>query len=107
MTLVGREAERARLQALIDDARAGRSGALLLLLARAAEERPVLAVIEDAQWLDEPSLEALLFVGRCLDAEVVAMLAALRDGTPVASMDVPWLERLPVRPLRDDDARSL
>src|ERR671934_267626 len=30
MTLVGREAERARLQAVIDDARAGRSGALLL-----------------------------------------------------------------------------
>src|SRR5262245_961813 len=37
--------------------------ALLSLLARAADERPVLVVIDDAQWLDEPSLEAFLFAG--------------------------------------------
>jgi DNA-binding CsgD family transcriptional regulator len=81
--------------------------ALLSLLGHAAEERPVLAVIDDAQWLDEPSLEALLFAGRRLDAESVAMLGALRDGTPVATMQVPWLERLHVRPLAEDDARAL
>ena len=49
--------------------------ALLSLLARAADEQPVLAVVDDAQWLDEPSLEAFLFAGRRLDQEGVAMLA--------------------------------
>ena len=42
----------------------------------AAEDRPVLAVIDDAQWLDEPSLEAFLFAGRRLEQEGVAMLGA-------------------------------
>src|SRR5256885_2182560 len=39
---------------------------LLSLLAAAAETQPVLAVIDDAQWLDDPSLEAFLFAGRRL-----------------------------------------
>src|SRR5918997_3113809 len=80
---------------------------LLSLLAVAAEERPVLAVIDDAQWLDEPSLEAFLFAGRRLGAEGVAMLGALRDGTAVSGMDVPWLERLRISPLAEDEAREL
>src|SRR5918999_477804 len=73
---------------------------LLSLLAVAAEEQPVLVSIDDAQWLDEPSLEAFLFAGRRLGAEGVAMLGSLRDGTAVAGMEVPWLERLeePLRP---------
>ena len=51
---------------------------LLSLLGVAAEEQPVLAAIDDAQWLDEPSLEAFLFAGRRLgggghrDARVAA-----------------------------------
>src|ERR671915_387171 len=64
--------------------------ALLSLLAVAAEDSPVLAVIDDAQWLDEASLEAFLFAGRRVAAEGVAMLGALRDGT--AAPQVPWLE---------------
>ena len=55
------------------------------LLARAADERPVLVAIDDAQWLDEPSLEAFLFAGRRLGQEGVAMLGALRDGTAAAA----------------------
>ena len=35
------------------------------------------------------------------------MLGALRDGTPVAGMEAPWLERLRVEPLADDEAREL
>src|SRR3954449_876357 len=54
---------------------------LLSLLAVAAEEQSVLVTIDDAQWLDEPSLEAFLFAGRRLGAEGVAMLGALREGT--------------------------
>ncbi|MEA2292129.1 MAG: hypothetical protein QOF17_1149 [Solirubrobacteraceae bacterium] len=77
---------------------------LLSLLAVAAEEAPVLVVIDDAQWLDDPSLEAFLFAGRRLAAEGIAMLGALRDGTRAARMEAPWLERLHVGPLPDAEA---
>jgi DNA-binding CsgD family transcriptional regulator len=80
---------------------------LLSLLGAAAEERPVLAVIDDAQWLDESSLEAFLFAGRRLGAEGVAILGALRDGTAVSAIDAPWLERLRIAPLADAEARAL
>jgi len=80
---------------------------LLSLLAVAAEEQPVLVAIDDAQWLDEPSLEAFLFAGRRLGAEGVAMLGALREGTPVAGLEVPWLERMRIAPLEAAEAREL
>ena len=79
--------------------------ALLSLLARAADDGPVLAIVDDAHWLDEPSLEAFLFAGRRLAAEGVAMLGAARDGA--RRIEVPWLERLAVAPLADADAREL
>ena len=80
---------------------------LLSLLAVAAEEQPVLVAIDDAQWLDESSVEAFLFAGRRIGAEGIAMLGSLRDGTAVAGMEVPWLERLSVSPLGDGEAREL
>jgi DNA-binding CsgD family transcriptional regulator len=80
---------------------------LLSLLAVAAEEQPVLVAIDDAQWLDEPSLEAFLFAGRRLGAEGVAMLGALREGTAVAGLEVPWLELLRIAPLAETEAREL
>jgi DNA-binding CsgD family transcriptional regulator len=80
---------------------------LLSLLGVAAEEQPVLAAIDDAQWLDEPSLEAFLFAGRRLEAEGIAMLGSVRDGTTAAALEVPWLERLRISPLADDEAREL
>jgi DNA-binding CsgD family transcriptional regulator len=80
---------------------------LLSLLGVGAEEQPVLAAIDDAQWLDEPSLEAFLFAGRRLEAEGIAMLGSVRDGTTAAALEVPWLERLRISPLADDEAREL
>ena len=51
----------------------------LSLLAAAAEERPVLAVIDDAQWLDEASAAAFHFIARRITVEPIAVLWAARD----------------------------
>jgi predicted ATPase len=56
--------------------------ATLELIGDAAESSPVLLIIEDAQWLDQPSCEVLAFVARRLAAEPALMLIAVRDGFP-------------------------
>ncbi|MGZ4648173.1 MAG: AAA family ATPase [Blastococcus sp.] len=53
----------------------------LSLLADAAEQQAVLAVVDDAHWLDDASAEALLFVARRLQVERVALVFAARDGS--------------------------
>jgi DNA-binding CsgD family transcriptional regulator len=65
----------------------------LSLLAEAAEQAPVLGVIDDAQWLDDASAAAVLFVARRLSMERVALLFAARDGDPRTfdSGDLPTL----------------
>jgi DNA-binding CsgD family transcriptional regulator len=52
----------------------------LSLLADAADDTPVLAVVDDAHWLDDASAAALLFAARRLQAERVALVFAARDG---------------------------
>src|SRR5438093_793625 len=56
--------------------------ATLSLLAVVAEEAPVLLIVDEAQWLDSSSAEALLFAARRLDADGVAFLFAVHDGGP-------------------------
>jgi predicted ATPase len=56
------------------------SAAVLALLAAAAEDRPILCVVDDAQWVDRPSADALIFTARRLRAERAAILTAARDG---------------------------
>ncbi|WP_263984918.1 LuxR family transcriptional regulator [Streptomyces sp. HPF1205] len=54
--------------------------AVLSLLSDHAGEGPLLCVVDDAQWLDRASVDALVFAARRLDAEGVAMVFAVRDG---------------------------
>jgi DNA-binding CsgD family transcriptional regulator len=68
-------------------ARFAACAATLSLLAAAAEESPLLVTIDDAQWLDPSSAEALLFAARRLDAEGIVLLFAARTG------EAPMLER--------------
>ncbi len=76
---------------------------LLSLLSEAAEERPVLCVIDDAQWLDQASALTLAFVARRLLAERVGVVFAARE----PGEELRHLPELEVRGLRNGDARGL
>ncbi|QNJ94022.1 AAA family ATPase [Mycolicibacterium fluoranthenivorans] len=78
--------------------------AVLSLLAAAADDQPLLCVIDDAQWLDQVSVQTLAFVARRLLAEKVAMVFAIRDGF---SELLPGLPELVITGLSDADAREL
>jgi len=51
------------------------------LLATAAEDRPLLILVDDLHWLDPASQEALLFALRRLDRDAIACLMTMRPGT--------------------------
>ena len=77
--------------------------AVLGLLSEAADERPALCVVDDAQWLDRASARALAFVARRLLAERIALLFAARELDVVLA----GLPELHVSPLGHRDARTL
>jgi DNA-binding CsgD family transcriptional regulator/tetratricopeptide (TPR) repeat protein len=77
--------------------------AALTLLSDLADEQPLLCVIDDAQWLDRASAQALAFVGRRLRQEAVALVFAERE----ASGELAGLPELAVGGLGDADARAL
>ena len=77
--------------------------AVLSLFAAAAAEQPLLAVVDDAQWLDQVSLQTLSFVARRLLAEPVALVFGVRDHPEL----LVGLPELAVRGLSDADAREL
>jgi hypothetical protein len=77
--------------------------AVLGLLSEVAEERPLLAVVDDAHWLDDASARALAFVARRLLAEQIVLLLATRRVADALR----GLPELLISPLRHRDARAL
>jgi cation diffusion facilitator family transporter len=77
--------------------------ATLSLFSEAAHERPLLCVIDDAQWLDRASAQVLGFIARRLLAEPVALLFAARETTD-AFADLP---ELLIEGLDEAEARKL
>src|SRR5271170_5561710 len=77
--------------------------AVLSLLSEVAERQPLLCVVDDAQWLDRASAQALAFVARRLLADPVALVFAARE----EGEEFRGLPELTVGGLGDGDAREL
>jgi DNA-binding CsgD family transcriptional regulator len=80
--------------------------ATLSLLDAAAEKGPLLGIVDDAQWLDASSAQAILFAARRLEAEGIVLLIALRElaGTPFQDAD---FEELKLTGLDREEAELL
>ena len=79
--------------------------AVLGLLSAAAEKRPLLCLVEDAQWLDAASGLILGFVARRLLTESLAIVVTVREATTRREFD--GLPELRLRGLAEEDARTL
>jgi DNA-binding CsgD family transcriptional regulator len=78
----------------------------LSLLAMAASDKPILCVVDDAQWLDQESAAALAFVARRLLADRMAMIFAVREPS-VRPVSLDGLPELQLRGLPATEAREL
>ena len=88
------------LEAVAPQARLAIGAALLSLLSLAAEEQPVVCVVDDVQWLDEPSLDALRFATRRLGESGVAVVLARRTAGADGEDEVETVELAPLPPER-------
>jgi DNA-binding CsgD family transcriptional regulator len=79
--------------------------AVLGLLSAAAEERPLLCLVEDAQWLDEASGLILGFIARRLLAEPLAIVVTIRE--PTARHDFAGLPEIVLQGLAEEHSRVL
>ncbi|HEV2253648.1 MAG TPA: LuxR C-terminal-related transcriptional regulator, partial [Streptosporangiaceae bacterium] len=79
--------------------------AVLSLLADAAEERPLVCIVDDAQWLDRVSVQTLAFVARRLLAERVGLVFAVRASG--GEHELEGLPELVIEGLAAADARRL
>ncbi|MFF1786425.1 AAA family ATPase [Kitasatospora sp. NPDC058243] len=81
--------------------------ATLGLLAELAAEQPLLCIVDDAQWLDDASLDALLLAARRLQAEGVALLLAARTGGAAPELPTTGFPELRLTGLPEPDAARL
>src|SRR5512133_690062 len=79
--------------------------ALLSLLSDAADQEPLLCLLDDAQWLDQSSSQVLAFVARRLQAESIGLLFAEREPGEFSELD--RLPELRLDGLADADAAEL
>lgn len=79
--------------------------AVLSHLAYVAEARPLICLVDDAQWLDRASAQVIGFVARRLVAESVGIVLAVREPDDERAFE--GLAGLPVKGLNEQDARSL
>jgi DNA-binding CsgD family transcriptional regulator len=79
--------------------------AVLSLLSDVAEERPLICIVDDAQWLDAASAQALAFVARRLGGESLGLVLAVRE--PSGEQHFEGLPELAVGGLDDRDALEL
>jgi DNA-binding CsgD family transcriptional regulator len=79
--------------------------AVLSLLSDAAEEGPVVCVVDDAQWLDRASAQALAFAARRIGSDAVAMVFGVRE--PLVPGELVAMPELPVGGLAEAEARAL
>jgi predicted ATPase len=77
--------------------------AVLGLVSEVAGEKPLICVVDDEQWLDRASVQALGFMARRLAAEPVGLVFAAR----VPAAELSGLPELVVEGLREEDARAL
>ena len=80
--------------------------AVLGLIAAAAEEQLVVCMVDDVQWLDPASADALLFTTRRLGADRAVLVFAVRDGVP-SRFDDQGLDEMKIDGLDDAAARTL
>jgi len=80
--------------------------AALGLLTEAEAKRPLLFLVEDAQWLDGPSAEVVGFVARRLELEPVFVLFAVREGI-ASAVDESGLPELHLDGLDEESSRAL
>ncbi|MGD9990337.1 ATP-binding protein [Pseudonocardia sp.] len=81
--------------------------AILNLMTEAADEQPLLCLVDDAQWLDEASAQVLAFVARRLDAERLALIFGVRDSDEGSHRPLVGLPELRLERLGESDAREL
>ncbi len=80
--------------------------ATLTLLADAAADGAILVLVDDAQWLDRASADAVAFVARRLGSDPLVMIVGLREGES-SPLDGVGIAELSLAPLSDRDAREL
>ncbi|MFI9450254.1 AAA family ATPase [Amycolatopsis sp. NPDC052450] len=80
------------------------SAAAFSLITTISEQKPVLIVVDDLQWLDGASLAAFMFLVRRLVADPIAVLMAVREPS---DLDTSFLPELRLTGLTDDSAAEL